>query len=148
MAENEHTGSGDKRAGRAHSEEDAIEHDLAALAGDAVEVDEHGLKLNLGLPDEERNAPAPLQATPEELSALAAVEAELDTRWPETKIDPSRERIEYLLDLLGNPQENCHVIHDRFTAAWFPPTHRHVHLAASAERHRAHLPGRQPDSCA
>ena len=72
MAENEHTGSGDKRAGRAHSEEDAIEHDLAALAGDAVEVDEHGLKLNLGLPDEERNAPAPLQATPEELAAVRA----------------------------------------------------------------------------
>lgn len=39
------------------------------------------------------------------------MEAELDTRWPETKIDPSLERIEYLLDLLGNPQENFHVIH-------------------------------------
>lgn len=107
--ERQNTGNGHQHTD--HSESSELEQDLAALAGDAVEVDEHGLKLNLGLPDEERNAPAPLQATPEELSALAAVEAELDTRWPETKIDPSLERIEYLLDLLGNPQENFHVIH-------------------------------------
>ena len=31
-----------------------------------------------------------------------AVEAELNTRWPETKIDPTLDRIKALLDLLGD----------------------------------------------
>ncbi|MBO0840125.1 MAG: dihydrofolate synthase, partial [Sciscionella sp.] len=35
---------------------------------------------------------------------LAEVEAELNTRWPETKIDPSTERIGALVKLLGDPQ--------------------------------------------
>ncbi len=48
-------------------------------------------------------------------SALArefhAVEAELDKRWPETKIDPTLDRIKALLDLLGDPQQSAPVVH-------------------------------------
>jgi dihydrofolate synthase/folylpolyglutamate synthase len=40
-----------------------------------------------------------------------AVEAELNTRWPETKIDPTLDRIAALLDLLGDPQHACPVVH-------------------------------------
>ncbi|HEX5406511.1 MAG TPA: folylpolyglutamate synthase/dihydrofolate synthase family protein [Pseudonocardiaceae bacterium] len=40
-----------------------------------------------------------------------AVEAELNTRWPETKIDPTLDRIRALLDLLGDPQHACPVVH-------------------------------------
>lgn len=47
----------------------------------------------------------------EDLAELAAVEAELDTRWPETKIEPSLTRITALLELLGNPQHAYPSIH-------------------------------------
>ncbi|MFW0790191.1 bifunctional tetrahydrofolate synthase/dihydrofolate synthase [Gordonia sp. CPCC 205333] len=49
--------------------------------------------------------------TPDDLEELAVVEAELDTRWPETKIEPSLTRIHALLDLLGSPQRNYPSIH-------------------------------------
>jgi dihydrofolate synthase/folylpolyglutamate synthase len=42
---------------------------------------------------------------------FAAVEAELNTRWPETKIDPTMDRIQALLDLLGDPQAASPVVH-------------------------------------
>ncbi|MFT4200083.1 bifunctional tetrahydrofolate synthase/dihydrofolate synthase [Gordonia sp. (in: high G+C Gram-positive bacteria)] len=48
---------------------------------------------------------------PADLAELAEVEAELDTRWPETKIEPSLTRITALLDLLGSPQDNYPSIH-------------------------------------
>ncbi|EFV13952.1 bifunctional folylpolyglutamate synthase/dihydrofolate synthase [Segniliparus rugosus] len=40
-----------------------------------------------------------------------AVEAELDARWPETKIEPSLTRIAALMDLLGSPQRAYPSIH-------------------------------------
>ncbi|MFT3714866.1 MAG: folylpolyglutamate synthase/dihydrofolate synthase family protein [Gordonia sp. (in: high G+C Gram-positive bacteria)] len=46
-----------------------------------------------------------------DLAELAAVEAELDTRWPETKIEPSLSRITALMELLGNPQNAYPSIH-------------------------------------
>ncbi|MFT4087628.1 MAG: folylpolyglutamate synthase/dihydrofolate synthase family protein [Gordonia sp. (in: high G+C Gram-positive bacteria)] len=46
-----------------------------------------------------------------ELAELAALEAELDTRWPETKIEPSLSRITALMELLGNPQNAYPSIH-------------------------------------
>ena len=49
--------------------------------------------------------------TAEEMRALAETEAELDLRWPETKIDPSMERIELLMDLLGNPERAFPSVH-------------------------------------
>ena len=45
------------------------------------------------------------------LEELRQVEAELDTRWPETKIEPSLDRIRALVDILGEPQRSAPVIH-------------------------------------
>jgi dihydrofolate synthase/folylpolyglutamate synthase len=42
---------------------------------------------------------------------LAALEADLATRWGETKIEPSKDRIATLLDLLGAPQKAFRAIH-------------------------------------
>nr|WP_062992790.1 folylpolyglutamate synthase/dihydrofolate synthase family protein [Nocardia anaemiae] len=42
---------------------------------------------------------------------MALVEAELDRRWPETKIEPSLSRIATLMDLLGSPQQSYPAIH-------------------------------------
>nr|WP_280236586.1 folylpolyglutamate synthase/dihydrofolate synthase family protein [Nocardia cyriacigeorgica] len=42
---------------------------------------------------------------------MALVEAELDRRWPETKIEPSLTRISTLMDLLGSPQLSYPAIH-------------------------------------
>ncbi|MGV9662526.1 bifunctional tetrahydrofolate synthase/dihydrofolate synthase [Nocardia niigatensis] len=42
---------------------------------------------------------------------MALVEAELDQRWPETKIEPSLTRIATLMDLLGSPQQGYPAIH-------------------------------------
>lgn len=49
--------------------------------------------------------------SPVELAEMALVEAELDTRWPETKIEPSLTRIATLMDLLGSPQHSYPAIH-------------------------------------
>ncbi|MFC4603211.1 bifunctional tetrahydrofolate synthase/dihydrofolate synthase [Rhodococcus kronopolitis] len=46
-----------------------------------------------------------------DLAELALVEAELDKRWPETKIEPSLTRIAALMDLLGSPQHGYPAIH-------------------------------------
>lgn len=48
---------------------------------------------------------------PVDLAELALVEAELDKRWPETKIEPSTARISALMDLLGSPQKAYPSIH-------------------------------------
>jgi dihydrofolate synthase / folylpolyglutamate synthase len=45
------------------------------------------------------------------LSDLRAVEAELDRRWPESRIEPSLTRIAALVDLLGSPQRCYPVLH-------------------------------------
>ncbi|NNG96687.1 bifunctional folylpolyglutamate synthase/dihydrofolate synthase [Gordonia araii NBRC 100433] len=55
--------------------------------------------------------PGSAASDPGDLAELAEVEAELDTRWPETKIEPSLARISALLDLLGSPQEAYPSIH-------------------------------------
>jgi dihydrofolate synthase / folylpolyglutamate synthase len=47
----------------------------------------------------------------ESLAALRAVEAELDQRWPETRIAPSLERIRALVEVLGDPQRSYPAIH-------------------------------------
>ncbi len=46
-----------------------------------------------------------------EAAELALVEAELDKRWPETRLEPSTARIAALLDLLGSPQRGYPAIH-------------------------------------
>lgn len=81
-------------------------------AGGPVEITESGLTLNLGMGSEdEYNDAAPQEVSAEELRALAEVEEELDERWPETKIEPSLDRIEMLMDLLGHPERSFDVIH-------------------------------------
>ncbi|MDT0307599.1 Mur ligase family protein [Streptomyces sp. DSM 44917] len=50
-------------------------------------------------------------ADPETDRALREVEAELATRWPETKLDPSLVRVRALMDVLGEPQRSYPAIH-------------------------------------
>ncbi|WP_063784925.1 folylpolyglutamate synthase/dihydrofolate synthase family protein [Streptomyces sp. TP-A0356] len=50
-------------------------------------------------------------ADPEAEQALRAVEAELATRWGETKLEPSVSRIAALMDVLGEPQRSYPSIH-------------------------------------
>jgi dihydrofolate synthase/folylpolyglutamate synthase len=47
----------------------------------------------------------------EALAALRAVEAGLDKRWPESRIEPSLTRMVALADLLGSPQRSYPVLH-------------------------------------
>ncbi|WP_433491927.1 bifunctional tetrahydrofolate synthase/dihydrofolate synthase [Nocardia grenadensis] len=49
--------------------------------------------------------------SPVDLAEMALVEAELDQRWPETKIEPSLTRIAALMDVLGSPQRGFPAIH-------------------------------------
>jgi dihydrofolate synthase/folylpolyglutamate synthase len=42
---------------------------------------------------------------------LARVQAELRERWPESRLDPTLDRIQALVDLLGDPQRSYPVIH-------------------------------------
>jgi dihydrofolate synthase/folylpolyglutamate synthase len=51
-----------------------------------------------------------MPADTEEIARLQAVEAELDTRQPETVIEPSLVRIAALVDLLGSPQATYPVL--------------------------------------
>ena len=78
-----------------------------------IQQTDTGLTLNLGAPGEgtDAEALAPRGVSEEDLVALAQVEAELTARWPETDIDPSLERIELLMDFLGEPQKSFKVIH-------------------------------------
>ncbi|HEY7815622.1 MAG TPA: Mur ligase family protein, partial [Nakamurella sp.] len=50
-------------------------------------------------------------SSPSVADEFASVEAELNTRWPETKIDPTLDRIRALLDLLGDPQRAYPLVH-------------------------------------
>ncbi|MBT2874311.1 bifunctional tetrahydrofolate synthase/dihydrofolate synthase [Streptomyces sp. McG7] len=50
-------------------------------------------------------------ADPEVDNALREVEAELATRWGETKLEPSVDRISALMDVLGEPQRSYPSIH-------------------------------------
>ena len=113
-----------------------------------VEITESGLKLNLNFGDEqEYSEVAPEEVSAEELAALAAVEAELNLRWPETKLEPSLNRIEMLMDLLGNPERSFDVIQvagtngksstSRMIDALLRGFHRRVGLVTSP-----HLPAR------
>lgn len=78
-----------------------------------VRLDDAGLSLPIDTSDRDdaNAAAAPRPVTPEDLRDLAEVEAELDQRWPETKIDPTLSRVELLMDLLGNPERAFPAIH-------------------------------------
>jgi len=51
------------------------------------------------------------RAAQEQLAALAGVEALLNQRWPESRIDPTLERMAELMDALGSPQRNYPAVH-------------------------------------
>nr|EMP13878.2 dihydrofolate synthase [Gordonia sp. NB41Y] len=75
------------------------------LADDAGEV-----RGDAGYPGDD-DAPVIVADSDADLAELAEVEADLDTRWPETKIEPSLTRISTLMDLLGSPQHAYPAIH-------------------------------------
>ncbi|WP_283094225.1 bifunctional tetrahydrofolate synthase/dihydrofolate synthase [Corynebacterium uberis] len=89
--------------------------------GPHVHLDDAGLVLPIGADfgehrdvdkqedDDAQGIARPVTAR--DLTRLAQVQAELEARWPETTIDPSRERIEALMDLLGQPQRAYPTIH-------------------------------------
>src|ERR1700754_2050825 len=49
--------------------------------------------------------------TPDEIASLLQVEHLLDQRWPETKLEPSTDRISALMEMLGSPQRSYPSIH-------------------------------------
>ena len=61
-------------------------------------------------PDEDA-VPAAEHDSEADLAELREVEAELDQRWPETRIAPSLDRIRALTEVLGDPQRSYPVIH-------------------------------------
>lgn len=50
-------------------------------------------------------------STPEELETLELIYQELLKRWPETRLEPSMDRIAALVDALGSPQTTYPVVH-------------------------------------
>ena len=50
-------------------------------------------------------------ATPEDLEVIKIIEAALMKRWPESKIEPSLNRISALIDALGSPQLSYPTVH-------------------------------------
>ncbi len=67
--------------------------------------------LRAGVPLSEAAEASAGPRTPEEAEALRAVEAELADRWGETKMEPSRDRMAALMDVLGEPQRAYPAIH-------------------------------------
>lgn len=74
-----------------------------------IEAGSRTLRTQAGVPQGEQVPARP--EDPELDRALREVEAELATRWGETKLDPSVQRIEALLDILGSPQRAYPSIH-------------------------------------
>jgi dihydrofolate synthase/folylpolyglutamate synthase len=60
--------------------------------------------------DTSRTAPQPADAD-SPAARLQEVTAELTTRWPETRMEPSLDRIAALMDILGEPQRSYPSIH-------------------------------------
>ncbi|AEQ07123.1 bifunctional folylpolyglutamate synthase/dihydrofolate synthase [Corynebacterium pseudotuberculosis 258] len=90
--------------------DETLQEELANLGMGEVKLSEEGLSLPISM-HAEANAPESSEIIPEDLASLALVEAELDQRWSETKIDPTLERVELLMDLLGNPERAFNAIH-------------------------------------
>ena len=73
-------------------------------------IEETGISLPIDV-NAEVEQPASREITQQDLAELREVEAELNARWPETKIEPSLERIELLMDILGHPERAFPAIH-------------------------------------
>lgn len=96
------------------------EEDVAEMLGEDGLV--AGVSLGGPLPGDEDSdgddhlppRPIPEVGSPEwqaDTAELAAVEEELATRWPESRIEPSLDRIAELTSVLGDPQHAYPVIH-------------------------------------
>jgi dihydrofolate synthase / folylpolyglutamate synthase len=75
----------------------------------AIEAGSRTLRTQGPLPQDDDVPGRP--ADPELDRALREVEAELADRWGETKLEPSRDRMLALMDILGEPQRSYPVIH-------------------------------------
>lgn len=97
----------------AHAEDHGEEIRLGEVrlgdAGLELPLTGFGLTEPGGDADEARLRPSAVTA--EDLAALAEVQAELNQRWPETKIDPTLDRVAYLMDILGHPERAFASIH-------------------------------------
>ena len=97
------------------------EEDVAEMLGE--EALASGVPLGGPLPGDEDDGdaddhqpprPIPEVGSPEwqaDAAELAAVEEELSRRWPETRIEPSLDRIAELMSILGDPQLAYPVVH-------------------------------------
>ncbi|WP_419994908.1 bifunctional tetrahydrofolate synthase/dihydrofolate synthase [Streptomyces boninensis] len=74
-----------------------------------IEAGSRTLRAQAGAPQGDGIPARP--SDPEVDRELREVEAELQQRWPETKIDPTLARIEMLMDILGEPQRSYPSIH-------------------------------------
>ncbi|MFC4035441.1 bifunctional folylpolyglutamate synthase/dihydrofolate synthase [Streptomyces polygonati] len=75
-----------------------------------IEAGSRTLRAQITPPAPEDDVPS-RPVDPELDRQLRAVEEELLGRWPETKIDPSLDRITALMDILGDPQRTYPAIH-------------------------------------
>ena len=111
---------------------------------------------DLGVYDDTAHPKEILDDTPtaEDYAALAAVEAELNTRWGERKIAPDLDRMRKLMDMLGHPEQATPVIQvggtngKSSTARMIDSLLRAIagwlyHQPPSAKPHGAYLGGRQ-----
>lgn len=105
----------------AHAGDDTEDGDDAdSISGEDLYRDYTGrIDIDTGddIPDltvyDEEDDPSSYQVaapTAEDYAALAAVEAELDTRWGERQIAPDLTRMERLMDMLGHPEQAAPVI--------------------------------------
>ncbi len=75
-----------------------------------IEAGSRTLRTQIAAPAPEDDVPG-RPADPELDRELRAVEEELLGRWPETKLDPSLDRMTALMDVLGEPQRSYPAIH-------------------------------------
>ena len=92
--------------------EDISGEDLYRDYTGRIDIDTGSTIPDLSVYDEDvdRNSYQVEKPTAEDYAALAAVEAELDTRWGERKIAPDLARMEKLMDILGHPEQSAPVI--------------------------------------
>lgn len=91
---------------------DSLESVIAEVIGDGSDGNDDGTDGNDDGNDDD--APAPMvqrSHDPEVIARLAQVVEEIMARAPESQIEPTIERVEQVMDLLGQPQRTFAVIH-------------------------------------
>jgi dihydrofolate synthase/folylpolyglutamate synthase len=98
-------GDGGDDAGRGTRDREIRDVDMAV-----IEAGSRTRRADVAPPAPEDDVPA-RPADPEVDRALRAVEEELLGRWPETRLEPSLDRMTALMDILGEPQRTYPAIH-------------------------------------